>query len=403
MKSHYLFILIISWVLYSPLYAQESTSKKYYQEFSLDLSSDYRYFFQEGLYNGQEQHFLSIAAEPSYHLEWKEGTHSLKFTGFFRYENRDSRRTHGDIREFYWQWVKDNWEVSAGAKKIFWGVTESAHLVDVINQTDVVESFDGEQKLGQPMVHAAFVSKFGTFDVFAMTYSRRRQFPVRAGRLRPPFNLEKEAGIYESDMEAWHPDFAIHWGHSLGAFDAGLSHFYGTAREPVFQIEEQTGAFDLIYPINHQTGLELQAISGPAIWKWEGIYRQNSFQDVFAFAGGLEYTFGNIASSGLDIGLLAEYLYDDRGDFAPSGMDNDLFFGSRIAFNDMQSTEILLGGIIDLNKNTRVFSLEASRRFGASWKIEAEARIFSKVDQNDLFLNFLREDSFGQLRVVRYF
>ncbi|MDD7885073.1 hypothetical protein [Flavivirga sp. 57AJ16] len=35
-------------------------------------------------------------------------------------------------------------------------MTESNHLVDIINQTDAVETFDGEEKLGQPMVQLSW-------------------------------------------------------------------------------------------------------------------------------------------------------------------------------------------------------------------------------------------------------
>ena len=41
-----------------------------------------------------------------------------------------------------------DWSLSIGLGKVFWGVTEFNHLVDVINQTDLVEGIDGEAKLG---------------------------------------------------------------------------------------------------------------------------------------------------------------------------------------------------------------------------------------------------------------
>ncbi|MEM9721843.1 MAG: hypothetical protein AAGA10_21430 [Bacteroidota bacterium] len=389
-----------------PVVAQTDDSpkkQKAYEEFNLELQLDYRAFLREGLYPAQKQQFVSGAIYPEYYREWKGGEHRLQFTGFFRWETHETRRTHADIRELYWQWVKNDWELSIGAKKIFWGVTESIHLVDIVNQTDFVESFDGEQKLGQPMVHFSWVTKFGILDAFYLPWFRRRQFPGEEGRLRFPILLDKEAAQFESDRERFHPDWSLRWSHSLANFDLGLSHFYGTGREPLFVPGADSGSFQMLYPIIHQTGLEVQAVTGPMLWKFESILRSNDFQEtVFAFAVGGEFTLGNIAQSGLDIGLLAEYLYDNRDELAITSMDNDLFTGARFAFNDVHSTEILMGGIVDLERSTKLFSLEASRRVGESWKVEIESRFFADVAEDE-FLFFVRRDGFLQVRIAKFF
>ena len=66
---------------------------------------------------------------------------------FARADENDEERNHFDIAELYWTLPSDEWELLIGINKVFWGVTESAHLVDIINQTDQVESFTGEEKL----------------------------------------------------------------------------------------------------------------------------------------------------------------------------------------------------------------------------------------------------------------
>lgn len=56
---------------------------------------------------------------------------------------------------------------------------------------------------------------------------------------------------------------------------------------------------------------------------------------MFALVGGFEYTFGNVGGSGLDIGVLGEYLYDDRDELSLSGLQSDDFTGVRLGFNDL--------------------------------------------------------------------
>ncbi|WP_296315518.1 hypothetical protein, partial [Winogradskyella sp. UBA3174] len=316
---------------------------------------------------GQKDNFPSIAFKPEYSAEWNKGYESINFSGFFRLDV-DDERTHWDIRELYYQKAKNKWELSLGLKKVYWGVTESNHLVDIINQTDAVESFDGEDKLGQPMVQFTYTTdNYGNFDFFYLPYHRKRTFAGLKGRLRFQTIIEKDDINYESGAEEWRQDLAFRWSHYIGAFDIGVSHFYGNGREPLFTFDT-LGNVNAFYPVINQTGLDIQATYNAFLWKLESIYRTAKAQDFFAFAAGVEYTFSNIDGNGLDIGVLGEYLYDDRDELALNALQNDVFFGSRIAFNDIQDTSILIGGITDLESSSKILSIEASRRIGNSWK-----------------------------------
>ncbi|WP_353777256.1 hypothetical protein [Winogradskyella sp. 3972H.M.0a.05] len=382
--------------------AQEESKSDLVDDFELEIEAEYRYFYNDAAFQNQKDHFPSIAFRPEYSVEWNKGYESINFTGFFRLD-QDDPRTHWDIRELYYQKAKNNWELSVGLKKIYWGVTESNHLVDIINQTDAVESFDGEEKLGQPMVQFTITTNsFGNFDFFYLPYHRKRTFAGEEGRLRFPIVIDKDDLTYESGAEEWRQDFAVRWSHYFGAFDIGLSHFYGNGREPLFTFDNQ-GNINAFYPVINQTGLDLQVTHDAFLWKVESIYRSAEAQDFFALVAGLEYTFSNIDGNGLDIGLLGEYLYDDRDELALNALQNDVFFGSRIAFNDTQDTSILIGGIADLESSSKIFSLEASRRFGSTWTAEIEARIFSSIDRNEFILSNFSEDSFLRFSISKFF
>lgn len=382
--------------------AQSEKNNKPNHDFELELEGEYRYFYDDPQFGDQESHFPSLAIRPAYSLDWNKGYESINFKGFFRLD-RDDERTHWDIRELYYQKAKNNWELALGLKKVYWGVTESNHLVDIINQTDAVETFDGEEKLGQPMVQFTWISnKLGTFDFFYLPYHRKRTFAGNQGRLRFASVIDKDDLGYESSAEEWRQDLAIRWKHYFGAIDIGLSHFYGNGREPLFTFDP-FGNIDAFYPVINQTGLELQITHDAFLWKLESIYRNTNMQDFFASVAGLEYTFSNIDGNGLDIGILGEYLYDERDELALTALQNDIFFGSRIAFNDTQDTSILIGGIADLESNGTIFSLEASRRFGSNWTANVEARIFSDIDRNELILSNFQDDSFLRIAISRYF
>jgi len=383
-------------------WGQNGDDQEIIHDFEVELKGEYSYFFDGPQFDGQKDHFPSIAILPEYSVEWNKGNESINFIGFLRVD-RDNSRTHWDIRELYYQKAKSNWELNIGLKKIFWGVTESNHLVDIINQTDAVEAFDGEEKLGQPMGQFNWlIKKWGTFSFFYLPFHRKRTFAGRKGRLRFFSVIGRDDLGYESGAKEWRQDFAIRWKHYFGIFDIGLSHFYGNGREPLFTFDE-LGNINAFYPIINQSGLDLQITHNAFLWKLESIYRTADAQDFFALVAGFEYTFSNIGGSGLDIGVLGEYLYDERDEWALNALQNDIFFGSRIAFNDVQDTSILIGGIADLNKSSKIFSIEASRRFGNTWTAKVEARIFSNIDPSELILSNFQNDSFLRVSISKFF
>ena len=202
-------------------------------EWSGHIAAEPRLFPQAPLSSAQHKEGnLSIVFQPEFYHEWANGDMSLTVESYLRLDQHDSKRTHFDIRELFWQKVADSWELRIGIGKVFWGVAESQHLVDIINQTDLVENIDGEDKLGQPMVNLTWIQSWGTVDFFILPFFRERTFPGEEGRLRFPLPVDTDHAIYESDAEERHVDWAIRWSHTLGDFDIGAAHFYGTSREP---------------------------------------------------------------------------------------------------------------------------------------------------------------------------
>ena len=124
--------------------------------------------------------------------------------------------------------------------------------------------------------------------------------------------------------------------------------------------------------------------------------------DYLATAGGFEYTFINIKGTGIDIGVITEAAYDERGSDATSGYNNDLMLGARLSLNDAQSTEILAGLIQDIDTGSSTVTLEASRRISSNWKASMEAWIFTESNQNDAFYS-LRDDGHIRFELSYYF
>lgn len=369
------------------------------------VAAEGRLFIESAAFPGQHGVNGAAVLRPEFFWAWSDGAHSLTVSPFLRVDQGDSRRSHVDLREFLWQTSSEYWELSAGVGRVFWGVAESNHLVDVINQTDLVENPDTEDKLGQPLLSAASVRPWGTLQLFVLTGFRERTFPGKSGRLRIEPRVDTSEARYESAAGAGHVDFALRYAHTLGSLDLGVAHFVGTSREPrLLPARTRSGEAVLVpyYDQVNQTGVDAQFTVGSWLFKLEALHRRGQGDAFSAAVAGFEYTWVGVAGTVLDLGLLAEMNWDERGRAALTPFDRDLFTGLRLALNDMASTALLAGVVTDLNGGGRFINVEASRRFGERWKLELEVRVFEGAEADDL-LRFVERDDYVALELARYF
>ncbi len=345
---------------------------------------------------------VSLAAQPQYFRQWDDRRQTFRFTGFLRIDEEDDERTHIDVRELEWIRARADYEWRLGVRKLFWGVTEFAHLVDIINQTDFVEDPDGEEKLGQPMVSYALVKDWGTLEFFALLGFRERTFPCLDCRFQTDPPIDPDSGMVEDEDRI---DWGVRWSHVLGVWDIGIYYFKGISRDPRFIPGSVDGRPVLVplYELIEQIGLDLQATTGNWLWKLEAFSRSGQGSTFRAATAGFEYTFVGIADSPIDLGVLAEYIWDERDEGALTPFENDLGIGLRLTFNDAQSTSLLLGVIADVDKPSRVWQLEAKRRLWRRWTLSVESRIFRDIDPDDFFLFAVRDSDFIRVELARFF
>jgi hypothetical protein len=368
------------------------------------LAVEGRWFVDDPAFHGQlDGAQASFLAEPEWEWQSAKGSQQLSLHPFLRLDGEDDERTHVDLREAYWRFIGDDWELLAGANRVFWGVAESRHLVDVINQVDAVEDIDEEDRLGQPMVQAAFQRPWGRIEAFGLLGFRGRTFPGEDGRLRTPIPVDTDAARYESGARSRRLDGALRWSHYLGDWDLGAHIFHGTGREPRLLPDRDGDRLIPHYDVTTQAGIDVQYTREAWLYKLEALGREGQGDDFAALVGGFEYTLYQIGGSAADLGLLAEYLHDGRDGDAPSTIyDDDLFVGSRLALNDTQDTQVLVGAILDRDDGTVVAFLEAERRLGSHYTIELESRWLLDVDEENVVATF-EQDGFVTIRFSRYF
>lgn len=380
--------------------------------------SELRVFPDDPEFPGQKQDTVtpSFAVQPELTVTWNQGDDQLTFMPFGRWDGSDERRSHFDVREANWLHAGDGWDILLGNDIVFWGTTESRHLVDIINQVDQVEDIDEEDRLGQPMVNLNLLfGEYGRLGAFFMPLFRTRTFPGDDDRLRGPFPIDEDGANFDADGNRLHPDFAVRYDTTVGPADLGVAHFYGTSREPRLVLAAKPGGvftLEPFYDLIHQTSIDAQANVGDTLLKLEALTRSGQGDRFYAVVGGFEHMLFDLFNSGADLGLLAEYLGDSRdSDDAPAtSFENDVFVGTRLTLNDVDDTNILAGAVIDIDDQATAISIEAERRLTDAIKLAIEGRVFVNVpplDVGDLSgaggLSGIRSDSFIQTRLSVFF
>ncbi|NND81048.1 MAG: hypothetical protein HKN50_01335 [Gammaproteobacteria bacterium] len=372
------------------------------------LELEQRLFFESDPTAGNSQGQTSARLQMEFFLDWNKGDDQLVFEPFVRLDSQDDERSHADIRQLIWTHLARDWEFSAGIGHVFWGVTESQHLVDIINQTDAVENIDGEDKLGQPMLRYQYFSKLGNIDAYLLPLFRPRTFSGPDNRLGGGLLVDTDREVYQSDDEETHLDYALRYSNTVGDWGLGFSWFKGTSRDPDLTrfFDPSTFSTTPYYAQIDQLGADIQITTDAWLIKLEAIQRNYDdplLEDFAAATVGAEYTLVGIFDSAYDLGLLSEYSWDERDQRATSAFQNDIFLGARLALNDISDSELLFGFSNDLDdSSSRGVFVEANTRIATAWTANVELRYFAADNPRDpLFA--LRDHSFIQVGLEYFF
>lgn len=353
-----------------------------------DISAEVKGFTDSALHTADHSTNVSLSGNAEFnHAIGDNGFFTI--SPFFRIDQHDDERTHFDLREFNYLHSGDNWELKVGLGKVFWGVAESSNIVDIINQKDAIEGSGAQHKLGQPMINLLLLKDWGEISLFVLPGFRERTFAGSEGRPRGFFPINTSGTEYESNAENKHIDVAARVSGSYNEWDVGAHVFHGTAREPLL-------IFPTVSPYYYQVtqvGIDLQATFESWLLKLETVSRSGKYIDNHEqVVTGFEYSFYSVAESSLDIGVVAEWLYDNRGASSSNVFQNDLLTALRFALNDEQSSEALIGVISDLDGGAKVISMEASRRLADQYKLSLQALIWAKTKSDSILSQFGQED-----------
>ena len=215
--------------------------------------------------------------------------------------------------------------------------------------------------------------------------------------------IDGDDPLFANPNGRWQPSAAARFTLNLGDFDLGAGVFTGLSREPRFVAELTTGQISPRYDLMHQGSVDAQWTLGALVLKAEGFARLWG-DSLRAFVGGgvgADYTFFKLGGDA-DLSFAAEFLFDTRPkDAPPTFFEHDGFLGTRLAFNDTSSTELVAGAIVDVLDQSTFGRAGVSRRFGEHWRVALDVNVFLGP-HGKLESAFLKDDN-GRARIAYFF
>ena len=308
------------------------------------------------------------------------------------------------LHELRYRHMGDQVSFLVGYSTVFWGVIESRHLVDIVNQQESIIDPINPQKLGQLMVNVESRSDYGLFNFYLLPNFVERRFPTEQQR----FSGGASVGPAVFNDNRSRPAFALRYSNWFGKADFGISYFSGLGREPrLVATDNDNGnsqtSLTPYYDRIHQLGIDAQATVGQTLWKLEYIARRGFQQNFQAASVGLEHTWAGIYQRA-DLGFLTEFHYDGRSDEAPGTLyRRAVFIGLRLALNDQLHNSSLLAGVTRNSETGSYFAnVQAETNVGKDWKVRAYYRRFAHVSPTETLYAFARDGHF-QLQITKYF
>ena len=388
----YFFLYLSLLILSKNVFAVEYKSYGYIQP-------EFSYFIDGKGKHNQSEDKSSVFGQGTFITYLQEDSSKITIRAIGRYDDKDNNRTYFDLQKFKYEYFLDDATLSIGNDIIFWGVNESFHVVDIINQSNIAENLAGTKKLGQPMLALSLYEEIGDISIYVMPYFRERIFPGNKGRPRYAAEIEKDTVSYESSKEEKKVDIAIRFSKVVDDFDIGIAHFRGNARDPELIVNQSTLKLDQYYPILSQTSIDIQATKESWLYKLEALSGKIESENHIKTAGGIEYTFYGINDTPQDLGIVAEYLFDDR---SSNPFNNETALAIRWNKNDINATTLLAGAYLDLRGDSNRFFCEYERRLSDDLKIFLDASLNGHINSKDFTYAF-SEDSSLTIKIAKYF
>ena len=398
--------IVISILLSSMLIAEDSTAKillettidsvnKKVQNLYGEVEEDIEYkgnmaietaYFNHDIDNKRDnQSAMRFEIEGKY--QFKE---NQKFVAKLKaiYDTNDNKRRYWSFTDLYFQHDFDKWNFLIGKNTRFWGAMEFYNQSDTFNTKDWLDNpFDYDSKIGSWNI--AFNRFFDNSEFSLIVKLNEEKQPMQESRSIynfVPYRYNETLDIDSGDV----PTIYLKYSSSIDEYQIDYSVIYQNGYdEQRYLIPKLTKDINIsmqqhAYTVDKFMGFGTM-VKGDTLYKTELAYtssHDNKVSDYAQGSIGLEHTLYGVYEK-MDLGIIAEYykyktFQTKRYNAKSFGQlfDDDLTVGLRLALNDIESSEILAGLVVDRHNKEKILSVDYDTRIDDKYKLKVSFQHF---------------------------
>lgn len=356
----------------------------------LDLATTSRYYYVAAEGDSNNKYSKGFKAEAKFNYKYE----NIRFNGlaFTNWDSTDDSRSYSNIRQANIYVNNNNFTFGLGVDTFFWGVSESINVVNVLNQSDIMESLDGKVKYGQTFVSINTRFSNGDFSFYYLPLFQEQSFPER-----PSYGLAiSKNAVFEHDKKRG--GIAARGLFYFDRLEFALSYFKGTRRSAL--LARHATEMAVLTPYYIQTVNYLV----------DGVYIAEDFTLKFEAKTGLEQNAGfttfnlgieypSYAFSKLveEVIFIAEYAFDDRKLSAETHGQNDIFLGGKFNFGYSEQGNVRFLYSYDFDYRSQYAELSYEYRLNDYFRFKAKALKVLSAPERDQRLYALSGEEFINL------
>ncbi len=304
----------------------------------------------------------------------------------------EDKRDQINLNALYLSFSYDDFDFDIGKKVIFLGSLEAYNLVDIFNRQNYQKDSLDEYKKGTYMMGLNY---YFEDEKKVSLYFKYFEEDIKRGSKKSPYYpygiADYDAALQFVNKEEKPSLLALYedtYDDTLSA-DIAFGFFYGYD-ETILSQKRDTSYHPFLFQSMKLFSFDTFVVDS-TLYKVEASYSKvaadSSFdiKDFYQIGLGSEYTIENIIQNH-NLGFITEY-YKSNSDY--SSFDNDLFLALRYAFNDKDSSQVLVGVVKDLGNSQKSAYLEYSGRATDTLNMSADIR-YIKADEKSYLGEHMR-------------
>jgi hypothetical protein len=230
-----------------------------------------------------------MTVEPDIDFYSNDHNYSCHFQANFKRTNISKSSDYDAVKEGYCDYFTQDFLLLFGFNTEFWGVAESHNTVNILNQVNLKEGFDSDERLGVFMIKGTYNLNLGEFSYYYLPKPDRVDYPdndIRWSYIPDGINILP--AVYDNNADKNSGIHILRYRGNIEAWEYALYLYHGLSRDAVLKPTSTEFSVRPHYYIMTQYALEAQYTGDGLLLKLESFHQSHNDDRFISIIAGLE-------------------------------------------------------------------------------------------------------------------